>query len=1062
MKKLLLITTLILSGFCFAQAPTNGLVAFYDFENTLNSNQPAHSFTNGTATNVTYAAGKLGQGVAFAGASALINTSMVASANLNTNCTIAWWEFRGGVNPALNSYSVSLRNSLKYSYTGTSNCVAGGPIYYDRYRLEYFTSTNGFCQTLNTHNSGGQGGAWHHHAITKEGTVVKYYLDGVLAWTPATGMNQDNSLMAVPNTSFVFGSDSNANGTVDTNRCMNGTLDELYVYQRALTAAEIVTVKNSTALGTAVAATPILKFEFNNSLSNVGNTVTLTDTNSQTPTGVVYTSDRYGNNNSALSMFNKCYIANAYTLPTGKNQRTVSFWLNRAGLYGNYWAWGNPADNRSYGLKVNGVIGFSNYGYGTGNDVSSTSMGATDSWEHYVFTYDGLNVAIYRNGTLLASGTKPAWDTLGNVMIFGSDTAYTSSANWLGNFKIDDFEVYNTFFNSTEVATLYNAQNVAASTPPTAATPQTFCGPATVANLAATGTNLKWYNVATGGTALATTAAINTGTYYVSQTQTGLTESTRVAVSVSVTAAPAAPVTAAQGYCNGATVANLISSGTNVRWYDVATGGTPLPTTTLLVTGNYYVSQVVGTCESARTLSSVTIVTTPPPTAPANQSFCAGTPISYLAATGTALKWYASATGGSYLDINLPLTTGNYYVSQTPSSNCESARTMVTVTVNPIPAAPAANSQSLCTGATVADLTASGAGLKWYNVASGGTVLPTTTALANGNYYVSQTTSNCESTRTMVAVTINPIPAAPSSQTTQTFCGTATVADLTATGTSLKWYTTATGGTPLTASTALAIGSYYVSQTTASCESTRTLIFVNINPIPAAPASNSQSFCNSATVADLTASGTTLKWYPTATGGTVLPTTTALATGNYYVSQTTSNCESARTMVAVTVNTVAAPTGSANQTFVIGATISNLLVTGTSVVWFATLADANANVNPLANTTVMTNNATYYATQTISGCRSTSTLAVTVSLTLATANFNTEFGFSIYPNPAADYATIEMETEVKSVEIYSLHGQKMLSGSSKQLHVGELPAGIYLVHIQDENNNMATRKLVVE
>jgi lysophospholipase L1-like esterase len=71
----------------------------------------------------------------------------------------------------------------------------------------------------------------------------------------------------------------------------------------------------------------------------------------------------------------------------------------------------------------------------------------------------------------------------------------------------------------------------------------------------------------------------------------------------------------------------------------------------------------------------------------------------------------------------------------------------------------------------------------------------------------------------------------------------------------------------------------------------------------AAPTASTQTLCisNSPTIASLTASGTALKWYATANGVNALATTTALATGTYYVSQTVNRCESTRTAVSVSV-----------------------------------------------------------------------------------------------------------------------------------------------------------------
>ncbi len=98
----------------------------------------------------------------------------------------------------------------------------------------------------------------------------------------------------------------------------------------------------------------------------------------------------------------------------------------------------------------------------------------------------------------------------------------------------------------------------------------------------------------------------------------------------------------------------------------------------------------------------------------------------------------------------------------------------------------------------------------------------------------------------------------------------------------------------------------------AACESAlRFAVAVTVND-PAAPTgSATQDFCaiDNPTVANLTATGSAIKWYNAASGGTALVTTTALATETYYASQTIGSCESAlRFAVAVTVNNPAAPT----------------------------------------------------------------------------------------------------------------------------------------------------------
>lgn len=77
----------------------------------------------------------------------------------------------------------------------------------------------------------------------------------------------------------------------------------------------------------------------------------------------------------------------------------------------------------------------------------------------------------------------------------------------------------------------------------------------------------------------------------------------------------------------------------------------------------------------------------------------------------------------------------------------------------------------------------------------------------------------------------------------------------------------------------------------------------------------------------------------------------------------------------------AAPTGAANQTLCAGATLAQLSATGTAIQWYATPTGGT----PLAANTVMVNNTTYYATQTVNGLESTNRLAVTITLNTAPA-----------------------------------------------------------------------------
>jgi len=412
---------------------------------------------------------------------------------------------------------------------------------------------------------------------------------------------------------------------------------------------------------------------------------------------------------------------------------------------------------------------------------------------------------------LTAIGTSLKWYAAAT----GGDLLEATTVLTTGNYYVSQ-TLNNCESARTEVAVAINM-----TTAPTAA-PIAICQSGTVANLTATGENLKWYVAATGGEVLEATTVLTTGNYYVSQTLNNCESArTEVAVTINMTSAPSATPIA---LCQSGTVASLTATGENLKWYAAATGGDMLEATTILATGNYYVSQTLNNCESARTEVAVTINMTTAPTA-APIAICQAGTVASLTATGENLKWYAAATGGDMLEATTVLTTGNYYVSQT-LNNCESTRTEVAVTLN-MTTAPTASPIAICQAGTVANLTATGENLKWYAAATGGEVLEATTVLTTGNYYVSQTLNNCESTRTEVAVNIINLQT-PDVAALQDFTAGQTIADLSPSGENVRWYAEASLTTVLPLTTLLTDESiYYVVQFEGTCTSDALSVTVN-------------------------------------------------------------------------------------------------------------------------------------------------------------------------------------------------------------------------------------------
>ncbi len=413
-------------------------------------------------------------------------------------------------------------------------------------------------------------------------------------------------------------------------------------------------------------------------------------------------------------------------------------------------------------------------------------------------------------------------------------------------------------------------------------------------------------------------------------------------------------------FTSGATGAGItysweVSTNGGVNWNPISPAVTTATLTLTAVTigmnNNRYrlvATNSAGTVTSNEAILTVTaginapIVTTP-------ITYCQNATATPLTATGTNLLWYTSATGGVGSAIVPTPTTSvagstTYYVSQS-NGICESPRASIIVNVETTPPAPTVITPIVyCQNAVAVPLTTNGANLKWYLTASGGigsatAPTPITTTAGSTTYYVSQTLGTCESMRAAITVTVNATPALPAVTTPLVYCQGATSTALTATGVNLLWYTAATGGigsatAPAIPTTLVGNTIYYVSQTINSCEGTRAAITVTVNSTPTAPTNTSVvSYCQGTTATALTATGTNLLWYTAASGGTgsttaPTPSTVAVGSTTYYVSQTTGVCEGART--AIVVNVSAAPAITAQpQSITTCATSATFTVTAT-------------------------------------------------------------------------------------------------------------------------------------
>lgn len=281
-------------------------------------------------------------------------------------------------------------------------------------------------------------------------------------------------------------------------------------------------------------------------------------------------------------------------------------------------------------------------------------------------------------------------------------------------------------------------------------------------------------------------------------------------------------------------------------------------------------------------------------------------------------------------------------------------------------------------------------------------------------------------------------------------------------GHTLKWYSTANGGTgsaSLTPSTSTAGNTnYYVSQLNSlGCESKRTFLILTVNPKPNPPVVTNPSTCVGSTPVTLTAtpiSGNTLRWYGTAaTGGTASntpPVTTSNTVGitNYYVSQINSlTCESDRSVITYTVNALPIKP-------VIQWNGSELNVTQSyaSYQWLLNNSPINAGtsvqykpINPGLYKAIVSNAA---------GCLDTSAVFELLVTGIWRPTF-TDGSIKLYPNPSSSSTLLDLGQQPilpLTIKLLRVDGQVLQSWEHKErvlsIPLAHLTGGVYWVSIQ--------------
>lgn len=263
---------------------------------------------------------------------------------------------------------------------------------------------------------------------------------------------------------------------------------------------------------------------------------------------------------------------------------------------------------------------------------------------------------------------------------------------------------------------------------------------------------------------------------------------------------PIPVITAPLVYCENAIVPPLQAIGTQLRWYTTATGGTALnsitPNTTLIGVTNYYVTQTLLGCESARVPIAVTVHANPLVTfTNITPTICSGstTQITLSSSVNNVIYYWdvvsgaqSGAIAGSGTQFSNIVLNNNTlfpivvkYIVRAEANNCAGGFTEIIVTVNPTPNVTLnpSNNFEICSGEkidikltstvsnTIFNYTViNSVGVTGFTQSSGTSITDTlvNTGLFTGTvtYEVTPVYGSCFGVSKQITVTVKPIPVA--------------------------------------------------------------------------------------------------------------------------------------------------------------------------------------------------------------------------------------------------------------------------------------------------------------
>jgi MSHA biogenesis protein MshQ len=385
----------------------------------------------------------------------------------------------------LSNFSISLW--YQTPKTGPQSIISGSSVSSFNELIFWFTNNTlfsphikGGTRTITTSNISDD--VWHHLVWTRSGSRNLFYRDGVLQTGSAI-----LSTGALNITSLILGQEQDSlGGSFDASQSVEGLVDELLIFEKALTAAQVLTVFDNESAGLNFDGTPrdcptppaaILNMQFDESSWSgaIGEVIDETGNfNGQSKNGAdtALSSPAIVGNPGTCGYGTFDGLNDYVALPTSfENQQgsfTITAWINPSNLHRGSRIFADDENNTqgyafSLGDPGSGKLRFYSRGVSPVSVDTLSAVISADRWTFVtaVHNFDTKSREIYVNGIaqiVTGGGTSNTytntWGIDTGIASIGGETDSGETANRFTG-AIDEVRMYNSALSRAEIEEVY-------------------------------------------------------------------------------------------------------------------------------------------------------------------------------------------------------------------------------------------------------------------------------------------------------------------------------------------------------------------------------------------------------------------------------------------------------------------------------------------------------------------------------------------------------------------------------------------------------------------------------